>query len=186
MLSTVESSRLGLLWEIHGRRLRTWTHRLAGNQVEGEDLLQDVFVRACKSFPSYDQGRLFWPWIAELVLATYNSSVKRRMRREGLATFVSLDSLLADSDQRYLRYLVIPPEEHPDAILLRNEVYGVLEKAILTVLTPLERGAVVNAYYRGMTHIKSAESLGFGSDFKVIDNALKRAKKKLKKELEDV
>ncbi len=57
-------------------------HRVLGNSAEGEDAVQEVFLRALASLPKYDQRYPFGPWILRIASNYCIDQLRRRKARK--------------------------------------------------------------------------------------------------------
>jgi RNA polymerase sigma-70 factor (ECF subfamily) len=64
----------------HGRFLYNVAFRLAGNDVDAQDLVQEALIRVRKGLESYEPGSLEG-WLARIVTNVFLDEVRRRRRR---------------------------------------------------------------------------------------------------------
>jgi RNA polymerase sigma-70 factor, ECF subfamily len=64
----------------HGRFLYTVAYRLAGNEEDAQDLVQEALIRVRKGLERYEPGSLEG-WLARIVTNVFLDEVRRRKRR---------------------------------------------------------------------------------------------------------
>ena len=64
----------------HGRFLYTVAYRLAGNEQDAQDLVQDALIRVRKGLERYEPGSLEG-WLARIVTNVFLDEMRRRKRR---------------------------------------------------------------------------------------------------------
>jgi RNA polymerase sigma-70 factor (ECF subfamily) len=64
----------------HGRFLYTVAYRLAGNEYDAQDLVQEALLRVRKGLERYEPGSLEG-WLARIVTNVFLDDVRRRKRR---------------------------------------------------------------------------------------------------------
>ena len=158
-----------------------------------EDTIQEGTIGLFKAICDYDPGRdASVKTFAEICIsrqiytAIQNS---KRLKHEPLNSYISLyanagtDNVgeeMGDEMQ-----LIAAVSEHagssPEDIVLNQERIKLLESFIEEEMSPLER-QVLELYCTGMKYTEIARILG--RDEKSTDNALQRAKSKIKKEME--
>src|ERR1700761_6679429 len=77
--------------------LYNFAHWLAQNQNDAEDLVQETYLKALRSYASFDPGTNFRPWIFQILKNTFLSSRSKIERRMTLAV-ESEEDLPATSD----------------------------------------------------------------------------------------
>ncbi|HEY1015496.1 MAG TPA: sigma-70 family RNA polymerase sigma factor [Herpetosiphonaceae bacterium] len=119
------------------------------DRAAAEDVVQSAFLRAAGSIKQFESGRPFGPWFLRIVL---NDALKEAQRRERHA---SLDEAGADG--------LAPRDRLPDQLggpellLERGETREAVVSA-LNQLTPLQRAAIVQRYYLGMSEAEMASA----------------------------
>ncbi len=111
-----------------------------------EDVVQGAFVRAYERIGRFDLERPFAPWFLKIVV---NDAVRVASRRERTSS-------LEDGVAGTLLIQLADPSPGPDALTEREErrrkVWEALER-----LPPVQRAAVVQRYYLGMSEAEMAE-----------------------------
>jgi RNA polymerase sigma factor (sigma-70 family) len=99
----------------HGRFLYNVAYRLAGNDVDAQDLVQEALIRVRKGLVTYRPGSLEG-WLARIVTNVFLDEVRRKKRRPA-------DFFPDDPD------LVVPPAPAADEVAtgLSDEVQAALD-----------------------------------------------------------
>lgn len=122
-------------------------HRVIGDTTLAEEVTQDVFVSIWKQAPRYDKHR--GRGRAWILMIAHRRAVDR----------VRSEQSARDHNDRYGREAATPAhDEVAEAVETRFE-HGVVTAA-LDDLTPLQRQAVVLAYYSSHTYREVAHTLG--------------------------
>ena len=113
------------------------------DRAQAEDVVQAAFVRAYEKMAGFDERRPFGPWFMKVVV---NDAVKAAARRKRTVSLEDEDPVIQLADAgRSPQEVVVEAEE-------RRRVWSALEK-----LPPLQRAAVVQRYYLGMSEAEMAE-----------------------------
>jgi len=117
------------------------------DRAAAEDVVQSAFLRVVGSIRQFDSRRPFGPWFLRIVL---NDALKEGQRRE---RYTSLDQP-GDAE---LSPLDLLPDQGagPELLLERGETREAVVNA-LNQLTPLQRTAIVQRYYLGMSEAEMA------------------------------
>ncbi|MBI5706618.1 MAG: sigma-70 family RNA polymerase sigma factor [Armatimonadetes bacterium] len=76
-----EESRFNALMQETYRKVYNLAFRLAGNKLDAEDLTQEAFYRAYRSFPDYEGDKPFENWIFRIVTRLFLDLLRARKRR---------------------------------------------------------------------------------------------------------
>ena len=112
-----------------------------------EDVVQDCFLRLCRSIRSFDDGRPFEPWFMRSVV---NAAVKA-------ARHAAKETPLGASDENRFENLLgraESVESQVETTEVQNEVREALQQ-----LSPRQRAAIVQRYYLGMSEKEMAVEL---------------------------
>ena len=74
----------------YGRRLYGLCRSLCPNPADAEDLYQDTWLRVLRSLDHYQPERDFMPWLTQICVNTYRSTL-RRLSRLPLLDFSSAE-----------------------------------------------------------------------------------------------
>ena len=127
----------------HGRFLYNVAFRLAGNDVDAQDLVQEALIRVRKGLESYEPGSLEG-WLARIVTNVFLDEVRRRRRRP-------TEAYPSDPD------LVLPPTPGADEV---TETLSDDIQAALARLPEDFRVAVVLCDVADLSYEQISESLG--------------------------
>lgn len=107
-----------------------------------EDLVQGAFVKAYDKIKTFDEHRPFGPWFTKMVV---NDAIKAASRRERTTCYESAspEALLEDPGTG--------PHELLEEAEERRRVWAALAK-----LPPVQRAAIVQRYYLGMSEAEMA------------------------------
>lgn len=153
---------------------------------DNDDLIQEGMIGLFKAVRDYDPGRdASFNTFAQLCVSRqmYTAiEASQRKKHAPLNSYVSFDlndeSLAEGQGGKMQGLLFSIAGENPEDILIDEENSACLEKAIMEVLSPLEK-QVLNLKFTGMDYSQIAKVLG--KEEKSIDNALSRIKTKVKK-----
>ena len=103
--------------------------RYISDREEAEDLTQETFVNAFKSFPTFRGECKIHTWLCQIALNQCKNRFRQRDRRRSVEG-PSLDSSVGAGDDP-LRPMEIPDwEASPQEVLIRNETHRYVLKAI--------------------------------------------------------
>ncbi|MBV9789600.1 MAG: sigma-70 family RNA polymerase sigma factor, partial [Chloroflexi bacterium] len=117
------------------------------DRTAAEDVVQSAFLRIVSRIHQFDSQRPFGPWFLRIVL---NDALKEAQRRE---RYTSLDQT-SDAGMTPLD-LLLAEACGPELILEQGETREAVVNA-LNQLTPLQRAAIVQRYYLGMSEAEMA------------------------------
>jgi RNA polymerase sigma factor (sigma-70 family) len=126
-----------------GRFLYNVAYRLAGNDADAKDLVQEALVRVRRGLETYTPGSLEG-WLARIVTNLFLDEVRRRRRRPTVA--------LPEQPDR-----VLPPTAAPDAV---SEEFSADVQRALAALPDEFRTAVVLCDVVGLSYDEIADSQG--------------------------
>jgi RNA polymerase sigma-70 factor, ECF subfamily len=127
----------------HGRFLYNVAYRLAGNDDDAQDLVQEALIRVRKGLERYEPGSLEG-WLARIVTNVFLDEVRRRKRRPA-------DAFPEDPDW------VLPSTPAADEV---STGFSEEVQAALTSLPDEFRAAVVLCDVADLPYDEIAESLG--------------------------
>ena len=134
-----------LVYRYHTRAARA-AYLVVRDRTLAEDVAQGAFVRAFERIRSFDADRPFGPWFMKLVL---NEAVAVARRRERVA------SREVGGAEEILARLADPgagPHGLAEAEEVRRRVWRALEE-----LPPIQRAAIVQRYYLGLSEAEMSE-----------------------------
>src|SRR6185369_9510057 len=108
------------------RQAYNMAYRMTGNRDDAEDLTQEAYLRAYRSFDKYDRALPFENWFFRILSNLFVD----RLRRKPKQTPLSLSQSLTNSDGDDDFTLEVPDEEsNPEHSMLRDMVDERLQKA---------------------------------------------------------
>jgi len=138
------------------RKVYNMAYRLAGNRADAEDLTQEAFYRAYRSFREYEGDRPFENWIFRIVTRLFLDLLRSRRRR---IKAVSYDTpLQRDSGDDNLYFEMPDHAPNPEQELLQGAFSEDLQRALET-LTPEQRLLITLADVEGVPYKDIADML---------------------------
>lgn len=180
------------LMEKYKNLVRSRANKMFLPGADKDDLIQEGMIGLLKAIRGYDAGRdaSFFTF-ADLCVARYIMKAVdagNRKKHAPLNSYISLyeKSTFTDADggstsdnaAGTMEMLISLSERNPEDLIIDRESAENLEKSINEALSDFER-QVLNLHMRGMGYVEIARLLG--RDAKSTDNALSRAKAKVKK-----
>lgn len=150
----------------YGRRLYGLCRSLCPSPFDADDLYQETWLRVVKHFPQYDPSREFEPWLTQICVNTYRSTL-RRLARSPLLSFSS-----SEEQDRLLDSLPAPEQKD----------YSPLYEAVGRLPDKL-RLAVALFYFQGQDLMSTAKILKIPVG--TVKSRLNKARKLLKEALSD-
>jgi len=150
----------GQLVEAYQVAVYNLCYRMLGEEYEAEDAAQETFLRAYDAMDRYDIGRPFPTWLLSIA-AHYCIDQIRKKRM----TFVYFQTLPEQE--------VADPSPNPEASLSASEEQRRV-RALLGILSPADRAAVVMYYWNDFSYEQIAEALDL--TISAVKSRLHRAK----------
>ena len=154
--------------------------------ADTEDLIQEGMIGLFKAVRDYDSGRdaSFFTFAQLCISRQMYTAVQASKRKKHLPlnTYVSLDSQEDSGEQKgqeqpLVALLADRTKLNPEELVLDKERVDYLERAMEKELSEFEK-QVLDLYRTGMNYSQIARVLG--RDEKATDNALSRAKQKIR------
>jgi RNA polymerase sigma-70 factor, ECF subfamily len=149
----------------HGRFLYNVAYRLAGNDADAQDLVQEALVRVRRGLETYIPGSLEG-WLARIVTNVFLDEVRRRRRRATVAlpeqpdlvvpAAPAVDDMSETLSEELQRALIALPEEFRTAVVL-CDVVGLSYDEIASA-QGIPVGTVRSRIHRGRRLLRSALS----------------------------
>ena len=155
--------------------------------ADREDLIQEGMIGLFKAVRDYDMGRdvNFYTFADLCISRQMYTAVQNSNRQKHLPlnTYISIYSQAMTTEEGSEEYalmntLTAQKETNPEEMVIEQENVEQIENAILKELSEFEK-QVFELHLIGMGYVQIAKVLG--RDEKSTDNALQRAKAKLKK-----
>jgi RNA polymerase sigma-70 factor (ECF subfamily) len=159
---------LEVLVRKHHTRAGRAAYLIVRDHALAEDVAQSAFVRAYEQIDQFDAGRPFRPWFMKIVV---NSAVEVARRRERTTSY---EKAGVEAPMAWLVDPAAGPHEQAEEAEQRRRVWEALEK-----LPPVQRAAVVQRYYLGMSEVEMSE--GGGAPPGTIKSRLYAARRSLSK-----
>jgi len=138
------------------KKVYNMAYRLSGNKVDAEDLTQEAFYRAYRSFSDYEGDRPFENWIFRIVTRLFLDLLRSRRRR---VKTVSYDNPLQREGGDENLYFEVPEEgPNPEQAILSGTFSEDLQK-VMSSLTAEQRTLVTLADIEGVPYKDIAEMM---------------------------
>jgi len=161
------------------RKVYNMAYRLSGNRADAEDLTQEAYFRAYRSFDTYEASKPFENWIFRIVTRLFLDLLRYRRRR---VQTVSYDApLQADGVDEQVYLDSADERDNPEETLIRSSLSEAMQRALLS-LSPQQRLLVVLADIEGIPYQDIAEMLD--TPVGTIRSRLHRIHKTLRSRLE--
>jgi len=156
-LSEKDQVRFNELMEGSYRKVYNMAYRLSGVRSDAEDLTQEAFFRAYRSFNEYEGDRPFENWIFRIVTRLFLDMLRTRRRR---VKAVSYDTPLSNSSGDENLFFEIPDHSaNPEQRVMESSFSEELQKT-LNSLSAEQRLLVTLADIEGVPYKEIAEILG--------------------------
>ncbi|HLO99783.1 MAG TPA: RNA polymerase sigma factor [Fimbriimonas sp.] len=157
VLNSVDHKRFNELMEGSRKKVYNMAFRLSGSRPDAEDLTQEAFVRAYKSFGDYEGDRPFENWIFRIVTRLYLDMLRSRRRR---VQTVSYDNTLpTEIGGDSLSFEIADNAPSPEQRLIENAYSEPMEQALAS-LSPDQRELILLADVEQVPYAEIAERLG--------------------------
>jgi RNA polymerase sigma-70 factor (ECF subfamily) len=154
----------GALVARHSHSLFRVAYRIAGNEADAEDVVQEAFLRGYRKLEGFEERANFGTWIYRIAVHCALDRVKQRRGAEANSAARVGESNDPEQDQLQ----VADNTAGPDRILLSGEI-GSMQQAALHSLTPTERTAFV------LRHMEDRTTVEIGAALGIEPNAAKQA-----------
>ncbi|NLH99844.1 MAG: sigma-70 family RNA polymerase sigma factor [Chthonomonadales bacterium] len=137
------------------RQAYNMAYRMTGNREAAEDLTQEAYLRAYRSFDKYNRSMPFENWLFRILSNLFVDSLRRRPKQAPL----SLDRALggADGDDEY-SFEIADHESDPEQIILKDIMDERLQEGI-EALPKHFRTAVLLCDVEGMSYEEIANAM---------------------------
>ena len=163
----------GALVRTHGATVFRVAFRIAGNEADAEEIVQEAFLRGYQRLESFQQRSAFGTWIYRIAV---NCALDRINRSEIKAEYQPGEE--SDSEQKTVQ--VAARDADPERSLLSREISAVQAMAMQR-LTPTEKAAFVLRHHEERSISEIADVLGISPN--AVKQAVFRAVQKLRREL---
>lgn len=156
-LSNTELTRFNELMGETYKKVYNMAYRLSNSRVDAEDLTQEAYYRAYRSFRDYEGDKPFENWIFRIVTRLFLDLLRSRRRR---VQAVSYDAAIGGGSGDDAIYFDKADERpNPEQRLLENTFSEDLER-VMNSLTAEQRMLIQLADVEGMPYKEIADILG--------------------------
>lgn len=131
------SERFAELIREFGDKAYNFAFRLAGNEQDARDLVQEAFYRAFNHIDKYNTSRPFGPWLNSILKNIYIDGLRRYEHKNT----ISMDALSPIQDVTW-ENIIKGPDQTPERHVDRSEVQQMVRKA-LDALPAIYKSAVI-------------------------------------------
>jgi RNA polymerase sigma-70 factor (TIGR02960 family) len=130
------------LAERHRRELHVHCYRMLGSFEEAEDVVQETLLRAWRGRAALERDEWLRAWLYKIATNACLDAVKRQGRRvPSLGSFRDVPWLQPYPDR--LLAEIAPPEDEPAAALVGRETIELTFLAVIQLLPPRQRAALI-------------------------------------------
>lgn len=152
-----EEARFNELLDETYKKVYNMAYRLSGSRSDAEDLTQEAFYRAYRSFPDFEGDRPFENWIFRIVTRLFLDLLRNRRRR---VKVVSYDApLQREGGDDNLFFEMADSEPNAEQTMMSAALSEEMQVA-LDSLTPEQRTLVILADVENVPYKDIAEMLG--------------------------
>jgi RNA polymerase sigma-70 factor (ECF subfamily) len=159
------------------KKVYNLAYRLSGNPSDAEDLTQEAYYRALRSFDTYEGDKPFENWIFRIVSRLFLDLLRYRKRR---VVTVSYDAPIPQDCDENLFFEKADETSNPEEQYM-GEIVGEQIESALKALSPDQRLIVFLADVEGMPYRDIADIVG--APIGTIRSRLHRTHKSLRRAL---
>jgi RNA polymerase sigma-70 factor, ECF subfamily len=172
-------TRFASLMDSSYRKVYNMAYRLTNNRSDAEDLTQETFFRAYRSFQDFEGDKPFDNWVLRILTRLFLDMLRSRRRRVSL---VSYDNPIAQNSGEDSVYFDVPDRSaSPEEAFVQGTFSEELQKALST-LSPEQRLLITMADIEGVPYQEIADI--FGKPVGTIRSRLHRTHKQLRLKME--
>lgn len=160
------------------RQAYNLAYRMTGNREMAEDLTQEAYLRAYRSFDRYDRSMPFENWLFRILTNLFVDSLRRRPKQMPLSLDRAMSS--ADGDDEF-SFEIADPAGDPEEIVLRDVMDEDLQKG-LEALPAHFRTAVLLCDVEGLSYEEIARAMN--TSVGTVRSRIHRGRKLLRKHME--
>ncbi len=166
--------------ERHRRELHVHCYRMLASFDEAEDAVQETLLRAWRARDRFEGDTLVRAWLYRIATNVCLDAIRARSRRVAeLRSYAEVGWLQPYPDR--LLDQIAPPEDEPDAVVVRRETIELAFLAALQVLPPRQRAALVLRDVLGLPAAETAAMLD--TSVAAANSALQRARAAMQEHL---
>ncbi len=140
---------LELLVRQHQTEALRAVYLIVRDRATAEDIVQAAFIRVYERIAQFDTERPFRPWFLRSVI---NDALKVTSRQ---SRYISLDAVLEEAESALVTFLK-ESRPSPDDLVEISDTRQTVWQA-LSKLSPVQRAAIVQRYYLGMSEAEMAD-----------------------------
>jgi RNA polymerase sigma-70 factor, ECF subfamily len=160
------------------RQAYNMAYRMTGNRDDAEDLTQEAYLRAYRSFDKYDRALPFENWFFRILSNLFVDRLRRKPKQAPLSLNQSLSAFDGDDDFT----LEVPDEEsNPETQMMKDVVDERLQKALAAMPKDF-RNAVLLCDVEGMSYEEIAQTMG--TSIGTVRSRIHRGRQMLRKKME--
>lgn len=160
------------LVERHSRSVFRVAHRLTGNEMDAEDVVQETFLRAYRQRAQFEARANFATWLHRIAVNCAYDLLRTRARHVTRRE-------LSDPEETFAATATSDPG--PDRYLLGTEIQARVASA-MSALSPLERTAFTLRHFEHQSIADIGQTLGLKSN--ATKHSIFRAVRKMRAALE--
>jgi len=168
-----DSDAFRLLVDRNSRSIFRLAYRMAGNEQDAEDLVQETFLRAYRNLDSFQERANFGTWLYRIAVNCSLDWLRKRRPHEELKESIEPDYEGSEPVKN-------SPRTNPDRMILQLEVRERV-KAALGELSSVEKAAFVLRHFEGMSIEEISGTLGLRSN--AAKHSIFRAVRKMRRAL---
>jgi len=160
------------------RQAYNFAYRMTGNRDAAEDLTQEAYLRAYRSFDRYNRSLPFENWLFRILSNLFVDSLRRRPKLQPL----SLDRAIAgaDGDDEFA-FEIADHDSDPEVVVLRDVLDEKLQEG-LDALPKHFRTAVLLCDVEGMSYEEIAQAMN--TSVGTVRSRIHRGRRLLRKHME--
>jgi RNA polymerase sigma-70 factor (TIGR02960 family) len=175
-----DESAFAVLVERHRRELHVRCYRMLGSFEEAEDLVQETFLRAWRRRGGFEGSTWFRAWLYRIATNACLDALRRNRRRvPALHSFAEVPWLQPYPDR--LLDEIAASDTEPDAVVVAKETIELTFLAVIQLLPPRQRAALILRDLLGWSAGETASLLG--TTVAAANSALQRARATLRQQL---
>jgi RNA polymerase sigma-70 factor, ECF subfamily len=186
-----DEAEFNTLAQQHRRELLIHCYRMLGSLDDAEDVVQDALLRAWRYRASLKEGAPVRPWLYRVATNACLDAIAHDARRTVLAAKSSAEAPGAALDHTEVTWLqpipdavlepVAPRNSEPETVVVTRETIEIAFLAVIQLLTPQQRAALLLRDVLGWSAKETAELLEIS--VAAANSALQRARTTLRAQL---
>ncbi len=160
------------------RQAYNLAYRMTGNREAAEDLTQEAYLRAYRSFDRYNRSLPFENWLFRILTNLFVDSLRRRPKQQPL----SLDRALASAEgEDEYAFEIADYDADPEQIVMREVMDERLQKALEALPTHF-RTAVLLCDVEGLSYEEIARVMN--TSVGTVRSRIHRGRRMLRKHMD--